>query len=166
MLFAVLLGGGCAFAQQDVERTTLLKKGMEVPEFSVRLLDGTTVNSADLKGRVVLVNFWATWCPPCRAEFARLQKDIVERFQGQDFVLLPVSIDEEEDTVRAFLEKKGYAFPVAVDSGKKLYGMFAEKYVPRNFVIGKYGKFAFYGAGYTPEEIGRASGRERVYREV
>ena len=103
MLFAVLLGGGCAFAQQDVERTTLLKKGMEVPEFSVRLLDGTTVNSADLKGKVVLVNFWATWCPPCRAEFARLQKDIVERFQGQDFVLLPVSIDEEEDTVRAHL---------------------------------------------------------------
>ena len=63
MLFAVLFCCGIASAQGDVERTTLLKKGMDVPEFSVRMLDGTTLTSAELEGKVVLVNFWATWCP-------------------------------------------------------------------------------------------------------
>ena len=94
MLFAVLFCCGIASAQGDVERTTLLKKGMDVPEFSVRMLDGTTLTSAELEGKVVLVNFWATWCPPCRKEFTRLQKDIVDRFEGKDFVLLPVSIED------------------------------------------------------------------------
>ena len=153
MLFAVLFCCGIASAQGDVERTTLLKKGMDVPEFSVRMLDGTTLTSAELEGKVVLVNFWATWCPPCRKEFTRLQKDIVDRFEGKDFVLLPVSIDDGEEAVREFMRKNGYEFPVAFDGDKKLYGMFAEKYVPRNFIIGKDGKIAFQTVGYTPDEF-------------
>lgn len=153
ILFAVLFCGGIASAQSDVESTTYLKKGMEVPEFSVQMLDGKTLHSSEMEGKVVLVNFWATWCPPCRKEFTRLQKDIVDRFAGRDFVLLPVSVDDDADTVRKFMEKNGYTFPVAFDGGKKLYGMFAGKYVPRNFIIGKDGKIAFQTVGYTPDEF-------------
>lgn len=147
-----------ASAQSDIESTTFLKKGMEVPAFTVQMLDGTTLNSADLAGKVVMVNFWATWCPPCRQEFARLQKDIVDRFEGEDFILLPISIDDNADTVAKFMQKNGYAFPVGVDTGKDIYGMFAGKYVPRNFIIGKDGRIAFQTVGYTAEEFDALAG--------
>ena len=153
MLFAVLFCCGIASAQGDVERTTLLKKGMDVPEFSVRMLDGTTLTSAELEGKVVLVNFWATWCPPCRKEFTRLQKDIVDRFEGKDFVLLPVSIDDGEEAVRGVHAEERVRISGSFRRGQKLYGMFAEKYVPRNFIIGKDGKIAFQTVGYTPDEF-------------
>lgn len=154
LMFAALFGCGIARAQSDVEASTCLKEGMEVPAVTVRMLDGSTVQLAELKGKVVLVNFWATWCPPCRKEIARMQKDVVERFAGEeDFVLLAVAIDDASKTVKSFMERNGYTFPVAFDGGQRLYRMFAEKYVPRNFVIGRDGKVAFYTVGYTPEEF-------------
>lgn len=153
ILCAVLFGCMGASAQADIETTTFLKEGAEVPAFTVKMLDGTTLSSADLAGKVVMVNFWATWCPPCRKEFARLQKDVVDRFRGEDFVLLPISIDDDADTVAGFMQRNGYTFPVAVDPGKDVYGTFAGKYVPRNFIIGKDGKIAYQTVGYTPEEF-------------
>lgn len=83
-----------------------------------------------------------------------MQKDVVERFAGEeDFVLLAVAIDDASKTVKSFMERNGYTFPVAFDGGQRLYRMFAEEYVPRNFVIGRDGKVAFYTVGYTPEEF-------------
>ena len=132
----------------------LVRKGDKVPGFVVEMFDGTKVDVEDLRGKVVLVNFWATWCPPCRKEIARMQKDVVERFADEeDFVLLAVAIDDASKTVKSFMERNGYTFPVAFDGGQRLYRMFAEKYVPRNFVIGRDGKVAFYTVGYTPEEF-------------
>ena len=142
-----------AWAQDDTESTTIIKKGMEAPAFTVKMIDGTTLNSEDLKGKVVMVNFWATWCPPCRKEFTRLQKDIIDRFQGEDFVLLPIAVDDDPDSVPTFMKKNGYTFPVAVDPGRKVYSMFAEKYIPRNFIIGKDGKIAFQTVGYSAGEF-------------
>lgn len=154
LMFAALLCCGIAHAQGDVEATTKVKDGMEAPSFSVKMIDGSTVAMAELKGKVVLVNFWATWCPPCRKEIARFQKDIVERFAGnEDFVLLPIAIDDTEKAVRDFVVRNGYTFPVAFDAGQRVYKQFADKYVPRNFVIGRDGKVAFFTVGYTPEEF-------------
>lgn len=154
VLFALLFCTGIASAQSDdIESATYLKKGMQVPEFTVEMLDGQTLNFSDLKGKVVLVNFWATWCPPCRKEFTRLQADIIDRFKDMDFVLLPISIDDNAAVVKEFMRKNGYTFPVAFDQGKKIYGMFAGKYMPRNFIIGKDGKVAFQTVGYTPAEF-------------
>ncbi len=154
LMFAALFCCGIASAQSDVDAATRLKEGMEVPAFSVKMLDGSTVQMAELKGKVVLVNFWATWCPPCRKEIARLQQDVVERFAGhEDFVLLPIAIDDTERAVKDFVARNGYTFPVAFDGGQKIYKMFAEKYVPRNFVVGRDGRIAFYTVGYTPEEF-------------
>lgn len=153
VLFAVLFCSVVASAQSDVESSTYMKKGMTVPEFTVKMLDGTVISSVDMKGKVVLVNFWATWCPPCRKEFTRLQKDVVDRFAGKDFILLPISIDDDAATVAEFMKKNGYQFPVACDAKKSVYELFAGKYVPRNFVIGKDGKIALQGVGYTPAEF-------------
>lgn len=155
LFFSVFAFAAIASAQDngEIEKTTLMKEGMKAPAFSVKMTDGTTVSSADFKGKVVLINFWATWCPPCRKEFTRVQKDIVGRFAGKDFVFLALSIDDNEAVVTEFMRKNGYAFPVAWDRNKSIYKLFAEKFVPRNFIIGTDGRIAFESVGYTPEEF-------------
>ena len=155
MLFAVLFCCGIASAQGDVERTTLLKKGMDVPEFSVRMLDGTTLTSAELEGKVVLVNFWATWCPPCQEELKRVQKEIIDRFKGKDFVFLAISREESKEQVKKFRERNGYTFPMGLDPERKIYSKFATATIPRNFIIDKKGKIVEIEVGYTKEAFAK-----------
>ena len=90
-------------APDDIEATTLVKAGTQAPDFRVEMFDGTTFTLGSLRGKVVLLNFWATWCGPCREELSRVQKDIIDRFKGnEDFVFLPVSRGETRETVAAF----------------------------------------------------------------
>ena len=100
-----------------------------------------------------MLNFWATWCPPCRAELARVEKDIIEKFKGQEFVFLPVSRGEKREDVAAFREKMGYSFPMGLDTDSSIYGKYAVTYIPRNFLIGKDGKVVLASVGYDEAEF-------------
>ena len=135
------------------EEATIVKAGEKAPAFEVQMFDGSTVKLADLKGKVVLLNFWATWCPPCRAELARVEKDIIEKFKGQDFVFLPVSRGEKRETVAAFRDKMGYTFPMGLDTDGRVYAEYAQTYIPRNFLIGKNGKVVKASVGYDEAEF-------------
>lgn len=137
----------------ETETTTLVKEGMQAPDFTVTMFDGTTQTLSALKGKVVLVNFWATWCPPCREELKRVQADIVDRFAGQEFVFIPISRAEERETVAAFREQMGYAFPMGLDPERKIYDQFASNFIPRNFLIDQEGKVVIASVGYEPEEF-------------
>ena len=141
-------------AETDTESTTLVKAGEEAPDFTVELVDGSQLSLKELRGKVVLLNFWATWCPPCRQELTRVQKDIIDRFAGKEFVFLPVSRGEKRETVEAFREKTGYTFPMGLDSARTVYDRYASNYIPRNFLIDREGRIAGSYIGYTPEEFG------------
>ena len=142
-------------AQQDIEATTLIHAGDVAPDFTVEMLDGSHITLSNLRGKVVLVNFWATWCPPCRQEMSHLQKDVIDRFAGKDVVVLPISRGEKRETVEAFIEKMGYTFPIGLDGNQSIYKKYASNYIPRSVVVGKDGKVVYVGVGYD-EEIAKS----------
>jgi len=108
--------------------------------FSLAGLDGKTYSLAGLRGKVVLVNFWATWCPPCRKEMPDLEK-LYESLGPQGFVVLAIS-DEDRPTVEKFLQGKGYTFPILLDPGREIHKEFQVEGIPRSTVYDREGKLA------------------------
>ena len=139
--------------QEQVEASTIAKQGTMAPDFTVELFDGKTLKLSELRGKVVLVNFWATWCPPCREELTRVQKEIIDRFAGKEFVFLPISRGEEYNTVAAFRKRMGYDFTMGLDPDQKIFRRYATNYIPRNFLIDRDGKVVLASIGYDKAEF-------------
>ena len=137
----------------EIAKTTLINKGDKAPDFTVEMVDGSKVQLSKLKGKVVVVNFWATWCPHCREELKQVQKQLIDRFKGKDFLFLPISRGEKKSVVEAFRKKNNYTFPMGLDPEQSIYKLYASNYIPRNFVVGKDGKVIYVSVGYTPEEF-------------
>ena len=135
-------------AQDDIEATTLIHAGDMAPDFTVEMLDGSKVTLSALRGKVVLVGFWATWCPPCRQELSHMQKDVIDRFAGKDLVVLPISRGEKRTTVEEYIAKMGYTFPIGLDGDQSIYRKYASNYIPRSFVVGRDGKVVYVAVGY------------------
>ena len=140
-------------SQEQIEASTIAKQGTEAPDFKVEMFDGKSIRLSDLRGKVVLVNFWATWCPPCREELTRVQKEIIDRFAGQEFVFLPISRGEELHTVEAFRKRMGYTFPMGLDPDQRIFRRYATNYIPRNFLIDRDGKVVLASIGYDKAEF-------------
>lgn len=140
-------------SQEQIESTTIAKQGSVAPDFTVEMFDGKTIKLSDLRGKVVLVNFWATWCPPCREELTRVQAEIIDRFAGEEFVFLPISRGEEQHTVAAFRKRMGYTFPMGLDPDQRIFHRYATNYIPRNFLIDREGKVVLASIGYDKAEF-------------
>lgn len=139
--------------EDEIASTTLVKEGMQAPDFTVTMFDGSELTLSKLKGKVVLVNFWATWCPPCREELTRVQSDLIDRFADRAFVFLPISRGEEPQAVADFRSKMNYTFPMGLDTKRTIYDQYASNYIPRNFLIDQEGKVVMATVGYEPEEF-------------
>jgi peroxiredoxin len=106
--------------------------------FTLTDLQGKTWTLKDLKGKVVLVNFWATWCPPCNKEMPDLEA-LSKRFADQGFVILAIS-DEEADKVKPFIAQRNITYPILLDAGRKVNELFEVEGIPKTFVYDRQGK--------------------------
>jgi thiol-disulfide isomerase/thioredoxin len=109
------------------------------PEFTLAGLEDSQISLSDFRGHYVLLNFWATWCPPCQAEMPDLQAYYRE-YRAQGFILLAVNVQEDPDTVSAFLQAKGFDFPVVLDMTGAVYYQYGGNGLPTSFLIGPDGE--------------------------
>ena len=116
-----------------------IEDSITAPNFTLADLDGQSVSLEDFRGKVVLLNVWATWCPPCVSETPSLEK-LYNRFKNDDFKLLAVSVDEDgRNVILPFMEKRNLTFPVLVDSKGTIMKSYGITGVPESFIIRKDG---------------------------
>jgi len=107
-------------------------------DFTLTDLNGKPWTLKDLKGKVVMLNFWATWCPPCRKEMPDLE-NLYRQFEPQGLVILGIS-DDEPEKVREFVQKQGTTYPVLLDPGSKVNELLHIQGIPKTFVYDREGK--------------------------
>ena len=136
------------------ESGDLVKEGQQMPAFTIVNDNGTQVPSSSLKRKVILVNFFATWCPPCQKELAEVQKMLWPKYKdNKDFVLLVIGREHSDADLQKYNEKKGFDFPLYPDKDRAIFGAFAKNLIPRGYLVGKDGKIIYTSKGYTDEEF-------------
>jgi len=116
--------------------------GRPAPSFSVRLTDGREVTLAALRGKVVFLNFWASWCPPCRAE-ARSLEASWQRHRGGDVAFLGINMQDREEAAREFLREFGVTYANGIDGGNRIaidYGVWG---IPETFFLDRNGRITY-----------------------
>jgi peroxiredoxin len=109
------------------------------PDFTLPTLDGGSITLSELKGKVVLINFWTTWCPPCREEMPSLER-LFRHFKYEDFTLLAVDIMENPETVKRFARDYNLSFPILLDKQGEVSAKYAANAIPTTYIINKQGK--------------------------
>lgn len=140
VVIAAIAGGGYLFYQSS--KAPPLKEGDQAPGFTLPLMGGGEASLADYRGKVVVLNVWATWCGPCREEMPSMQR-LYQSLKGQPFEMLAVSIDTRgAQDVDPFVKKLNLTFPILYDTDKKVPSLYQTTAVPESFIIDKNGVVA------------------------
>lgn len=156
LCFLALTVCGCGDRNDDPPtpaETTLTRVGQIAPDFTLQDLEGHEFTLSQQRGKVVLINWFATWCPPCQQEMPALRDEIWKKYTGPDFELVSVAREEKPDVVTPFREKYGAKWRFLADTERKAYARYAEAYIPRNHLVGRDGKILFQADGYEPEDF-------------
>lgn len=127
--------------------------GDVAPDFTLPMYGGGEVKLADLRGKVVLLNFWATWCPPCMQELSVVQQQIIDRFAGQEFAFIFASRGDTEEQITKTRKERGFDFPMAMDTDQSVFNRYAKKGIPHNYLIDREGRIVHIELGYSPEDF-------------
>ena len=147
VMFVMLVAVCCMQAQE-------LKKGDVMPKFELASSVYGDIKPADLKGKVVLINLFATWCGPCQTELAEVQKTLWPEYKdNEDFVMLVIGREHTDEQLQKYNERKQFTFPLYPDPKRDVFSLFAEQYIPRAYLFDKEGKLIHSSVGYTEEEF-------------
>jgi cytochrome c biogenesis protein CcmG/thiol:disulfide interchange protein DsbE len=128
-----------------------LEAGTKMPEIGLADLTGKAVNAAALGGKVVVIDFWATWCAPCREELPVLQK-LYKKYSAQGLVVVGVSVDKEQDNIKQFLVKMPLSFPIVHDAEHQVSNRFAPPRMPSSFIVDRKGIIRYVHGGYRADD--------------
>jgi len=120
-------------------RIQVLNKPAEPREFTLPFLGGESASLSSYKGKVVFLNFWATWCPPCREEMPSMET-LYKRYKDKGLEMLAINLSENTNTVRQFMDNNGYTFPVMMDSDGRVGGAYGIRSIPTTLIIDREGK--------------------------
>jgi peroxiredoxin len=147
IIAAALLTAGAAFAG--------VQKGQRAPEFSLPSLKGTTVTLGSMKGKVVLVDFWAQWCEPCKKELPQLDR-LAREYAAKGVVIVAVNIDKQRENAERMVKQLGVSLPVLLDPAGSVAGSYDLPKMPTSFVIDKKGIVRFVNEGFDgPKDVDR-----------
>ena len=139
-----LLGAGVAAATLfalllDADTPAPVARGTPAPAFELpRAGGGPSLSVEQLRGKVVLLNFWATWCKPCEDEMPAMER-LYRTLAGNDFELIAVSVDEDEAAVKAFVNRLGLSFPILMDPSQEVASAYQTFRFPESLLVGRDG---------------------------
>ncbi|GAB3652537.1 hypothetical protein GCM10027594_27090 [Hymenobacter agri] len=132
--------------------------GQVAPAFTVQN-DAGTVRSADLKGKIVLINFFATWCGPCMQELPHVQ-ELQQRYHNNSkFALLVIGREHSQAEITAFKTQKKFDLPFYPDEKRTVYSLFASEYIPRNYLLDAEGRVVYTSVGFSQVEFDKMAGK-------
>ncbi len=147
-LFALILIAGIALMPLSASSQSKQK----APNFSLKTASGKTIELSKLKGKVVVVNFWATWCPPCRAEIPGFV-DLYKKYKNKGVEIVGISLDQNGwDAVNPFLQKNNINYPIVVGNEELSNSYGSIEAIPTTFIIDKKGYIAEHHVGYFEKE--------------
>ncbi len=155
---ASLLLAGAAVAATGRVHARAPATANPAPDFTLRALAGPNVRLAEQQGSVVLVNFWATWCAPCREEMPHLSR-LYEKYRSSGFTLLGVNVDDDARNAARAAQAMGLKFPVLLDSEKSVVKLYAVTTMPSTVIIDRDGRMRHLHKGYK-------SGVEDTYEQL
>jgi peroxiredoxin len=146
ILFAVVFAISLLVKDKHVAKK-IIRSGDRAPEFRLQALDGRQVSLSDFRGKVVLVHFWATWCPPCVEEIPTLDR-LYRELKGREFELLAVSADEGGvEAVTAFMKKNRLNVPVLLDPDRTVAGLYGTYKFPETYIVDRQGVVRYKAIG-------------------
>jgi len=133
-----LLMPGCSSPSKPGDSAQGVEVGKLAPDFQLQNLDGQTVSLGNLRGKPVLINFWATWCPPCRSEMPYIQ-EIYDEWSDKELVVLAINIGESSSKAEGFMQSYNLSFTVLLDTKQAIAQKYNIQYIPTTFFIDKDG---------------------------
>ena len=142
----ILTAAPLSIAQQAGKGLTQLPDRPQAPDFVLTDIDGNQYRLSDYRGQVVITNFWATWCPPCRAEMPSMQR-AWDQLEKEGILMIGINVGEDEDTIFQFTASYSVDFPLLMDQDSNVINQWPVRGLPTTFVVGPEGKIIYRAIG-------------------